>query len=1187
MEQIVIYKPDGEPYPLQRLFPLTTIRSAVQNCDLLGQDVLEVDFESTEHLEMLLGMKIIFAGRTYTLNVLPEEQKNSRNNFTYKCTFEGVQYDLMACRYFNADASGTFTGSEFSITGNLSMFIDVLINNCKRTFGAGVWQKGQVQDSDVKTISFSNLNCLQALQQNICKEFEVEFEILQSGNVKTINVKKVGQITTEVYEYGMGKGLYTLTRRSVKEATIVNRLYPEGSTENLKPGYRNFSTRLRIGDPGSGLDYIEDLASIAAFGLIEGTKTFDDIKPGRTGVVTGVSSESPAVFFDTTMNFDLNEADGNGTKYLIPGKSAKIHFNTGDLAGYEFEIVEGGYHHDVKSFEIIPITDPMGVKIPGTTEPFTIKEGDEYVILDIAMPDSYVTEAEGKLRTEAQIYLDANKAPLVQYGLVVDPAYLRNKAGSGSVPNFFNIGDIIRIKDTDLGIDKGSRITRFSRNVLDPFVYGTVEIADSYQINIISRLNSEVRKINEIIVLNNLQDPQAQRQSWRSAQEVANIYFDPDGYLKDGKIRAETIETAIALIGVDSGQLQIRDAKFQPNYGGNKNIVFVSAGQIVHLTVEPQIRTWNFNGGSTTITDDGPRYVYAKCNRTGPDASIIFSTLQIKPKEDGSYYHFLIGILNSVDTNTSTQAQTRSLSLTYGFTMIAGEHITTGVIKSADGYTGFDLNTSTIFGNITFRTPEGLNKPVTALENELKGMIADVAEQTDGQVESWFMDGVPTLNNQPAVSWTTVDMKRDHVGDNYFDRISKKTYRFKEENGVFSWEEVSDDRITQAMLLASQAKDTADGKRRIFLTQPVPPYDPGDAWAKDGGFLICHVQRVSGAFNALDWELAEVHDNTVTAINGGLAVTGALYLANEDGTIKAFIRGGGQGDNVILLALGASAENAEFAPLRARRGGALESRSRFEVFNSSNVGVGGINGINSAGDGNIIMWAGSAYAGRASAPWRVDLNGNMVAQKGQIGNMTIQNGGLTNTVNNQFFGDAIIVLRDDANGRFAGIGTNMLPATSGISAVARFENGEIDASILHQKIAAYFSASGGTGPGARNYAMYSKEGICLLTDAVLNGRASYVETISQTITRGVDPSLYDYIEINATAGTVGLGFVTPTLPITKGKEITIFSANDDRSVYLVNVIRGRPTFDIAGGNVCKVIYSDGYWYLSSLVNNDW
>jgi hypothetical protein len=1175
MEQLVILNPDGSQYPLKRLYPLTDITRAVQSCDLLGQDVVDVDFESTEHLEMLIGMRIFVYGKYYTLNVLPEEQKSSTREFLYKCRFEGPQYALMSCRYFNTDASGLYTGSDFSLTGNIETFIDVLIYNCNRTFGSGKWVKGDVQASDTKTLTFSNVNCLQALQLTICKEFEVEFEITQSGDVSIITVKKVGQVLLETYQYGKGKGLYTLTRRPVGETTIVNRLYPEGSTENLKVGYRNYSSRLRIGDPNSGQDYIEDAGSIAAFGLIEGVKIFEDIKPHREGIVTGIIVDNPLKFVDLTMNFNLNEKEGENTKYLVAGKSAKIHFNTGDLAGYEFEIIDGGYIHEENSFTIIPITDAKGLKIP-SIEPFTIKMGDKYVIIDIVMPQVYIDEAEADLATQAQIYLDANKAPMVAYGLSLEREYLKDKAPAGSIPNFFSLGDYVQIKDTDLGIDNASRIIKFTRNVLDPFVY-SLEVADTYQIDLRVRILSDIKQLNNIVVLNNLMNPVTQRQSWRSAQELTNIYFDQDGYLKDGKIRAETLETAIALIGTDSGQLQVIGATFQANFQGQKNVVAVSAGQIVHLTVEPTIRTWNFNATGVGIADDGFRYVYARCNRTGSDASIVFSTSKIKTKEDASFYHFLLGILNSVDADT----QTRRFSLTYGFTLIAGEWITTGTIQSADGSTGFNLNTGEIYGNIKFRAANGVNKDISDLETELKGLIQDVSEQTDGQVESWFLNGAPTLTNEPAIQWNTLELKMAHVGDNYFDNVSKKSYRFRQDSGVFSWQEVTDDRITQALLLASQAKDTADGKRRIFMVQPTTPYDVGDAWNKSTGWMVCKTQRLTGSFNPLDWELARIYDNTVTAINGGMAVTGALYLANADGTIKAFIRGGGTDDNEILLGLGASVENAEFAPFRARRSGVLELRKSIELFNSSNQGVAGICGINSAGDGLIVAWFGTNYSNRANAPTRIDMNGKFTTVSARIGGWEIDSNGLTNQDGNGY----IIASSSNASKRTeAMIGANVFPAIFGGKGAASFKATEDTG--FGSNYGAVFEADGAP-LGFHNFALYAGKGKSMLSEGLINGRSTYVETISTTITRGIDPSIYDAVRINATGGVVGLGFLSPTIALGDGKEITILSENDDRSIYLVNIIRGRATVEVGGGVVCTIVYFNGHWLIKGMYNNDY
>src|SRR5690606_16530741 len=132
--------------------------------------------------------------------------------------------------------------------------------------------------------------------------------------------------------YGRGYGLYQLKRETVKGDDIITRLWAFGASKNLPSDYRNYSPRLRLADPG----YIEAADAVAAFGVIEGVRVFDDIYPKRTGVVTSVVGVNS--FVDSTMDFDLFDGVGGETTYLTQGNSAKIHFNTGNLAGYEFEV---------------------------------------------------------------------------------------------------------------------------------------------------------------------------------------------------------------------------------------------------------------------------------------------------------------------------------------------------------------------------------------------------------------------------------------------------------------------------------------------------------------------------------------------------------------------------------------------------------------------------------------------------------------------------------------------------------------------------------------------------------------------------------------------------------------------------------------------------------------------------------
>lgn len=62
---------------------------------------------------------------------------------------------------------------------------------------------------------------------------------------------------------------------------------------------------------------------------------------------------------------------------------------------------------------------------------------------------------------------------------------------------------------------------------------------------------------------------------------------------------------------------------------------------------------------------------------------------------------------------------------------------------------------------------------------------------------------------------------------------------------------------------------------------------------------------------------------------------------------------------------------------------------------------------------------------------------NIVVQSGKVAGFTISGNGLSNT---PFDNDAYVIFRNDSQGAFAGIGGNVLPASTGARAVARFEN---------------------------------------------------------------------------------------------------------------------------------------------------
>lgn len=872
MEQIMITKPNGSIVPMASKSTATAIKSAKQTWELLGNDVVNINVESPFPQVYGIGDRITVFGRQYKLNRLPKVKKTGMHAFSYDLEFEGVQYDLIRATY---DLTIDTTNNQLqdvqadSLTGDLSCFVDVLISNANRVF-PGKWAKGSCPETIAdKTLTFGESdNCLSVLQ-NLCSEFNVEFEIKQSDGIFTINfVEKVGQTFPYTFQFGKGKGLYSLDRQNVDSSNIVTRLKVFGSSSNITHKYR--ANRLCLPGCSKGQSYIEKPDAVAKYGIYEATKYFDNIKPTFNGSITGLVAGSVLKFADTKM-FDLNatESDGKTTKYLLPGVSAKIRFNTGNLVGYEFDV--HAYDHATKTFTLIKITDERGDEFPSASSPaFQFNTGDEYKILDVALPEQYETEAENRLASDGTTYYDQNSQPKVQYGLDITSGYLKKYVGNGTTVNIFAPGDYIPIKDTDIDVDKAVRIKSLTRNLQNEYEY-SLTISDTVSTNLTNRIISELIDHDKTININNLKDPVRARSNWRNSREVLNMVFDPEGDYYTDKIKPESIDTIALSVGAKSMQFGLTNTVLQPNYNGNKNVINVKGGVLTHYTIdENSAVSWVLADNTTTFnTDAQAYYIYAKCERAGQNGSIIFTPNQIKVEQDANYYHFWIGIVNSVDV----ELQARSVALSYGFTMINGRFIKTGRIESADGLTYFDLDNSEIGGRIVF-TSNGQEKTLEELgqesleskdfiNNTLPGILSEIQSQLDGQIEQFFHDYDPTTSNAPANTWTTTADKENHLGDLFYNTDTGKVWRWIKSGSTYRWQELQDTELAEALALANEALALAKNKSRIFTATPTTPYEVGDLWVQgaSGDIMRCKTTRLTGNYSSSDWEKASNYTN--------------------------------------------------------------------------------------------------------------------------------------------------------------------------------------------------------------------------------------------------------------------------------------------------------------------------------------
>lgn len=703
MANLVIYNRLGET-----IQATATTTKAEQSTKLLGEDVISLEVGAKEIVPFAIGDYIEWCGHTYTLNQLPSVAKKNSADFQYSTvTFEGEQYELLDSAWLLP--SNTY-GDSF--TGDLKDFLDIIIENATRSGKA--WSLGEYpEETDYKTLTYTQTNCLQVLQ-NVCKEWGVEFYVTRNGEGRVLNIKEqIGELFPQRFEYGRTGGAYKIERRTVSGQNVTTRLFVFGSDKNLPPTYRE--NKLCLPGKTRNESYITDDESVNFYGIKENVKYFTDIFPARYGTVTGIDAENEKIFYDASMDFDLNEKDGNGTKWLIPSAVAKIQFNSGGLAGYSFDLV--AYDHALKQFRIKTYTDANGLQFPNPeSAAFKIKVGDEYFITDIRVPQSYIDAAETKLQTEGQKYFEENCKPKVNYTIDLSPFFLRHLYGDTKNESvIFKVGDFIEVYDFDLEIDKKLRIVGFTRNLLKPYEF-TLTIAENVEArSTFQRIVSELTDVKSIIYTDSVKAADDARRNWLATQDVINSVFDPEGNYYSEKIKPLSIETWMLSVGARSQQYVLKDVNFEPNYGGNANSIANTAGTLEHYTIaEPDIRTWQINRGTTTLqgcphnhihgetAEKTVYHIYAVCPRTGDNGFIEYDCANHTYDENPQYYYFLIGTLTSVISDVDGKRAARNIALTYGSTSINGRFINTGRIESRDKSVFIDLDQNLISGKFNF-----------------------------------------------------------------------------------------------------------------------------------------------------------------------------------------------------------------------------------------------------------------------------------------------------------------------------------------------------------------------------------------------------------------------------------------------------------------------------------------------------
>lgn len=652
--------------------------------EIMSTHTLTLNFLSRNVVELQINDYVEFEGTKYKIRHNEKVTKRETSlGWEYNVVFYSSRYDLQDVQFFLHGTPERKKNFDY-YTGTARDWLTLLVKNMNRA-EAG-WVAGSCIESRMITLSFKDKKVGSVLDE-VVKELDTEYWI--SG--KTINIgKREYSSNGLVLAQGEGMGFTELEVSAVDDTPPVTVLYPYGSDKNLGTDYGNDYLVL----PG-GVLYLEK--NVDKYGRIERSVQFDHIFPHGEFVVTEK--------IDTT-TLKASGIDFNLTDCLIDGVEVIVTFQDGGLAGYDLAIVEGSWNNASKQFKLKVNEQENALKVPGDIN-FSV--GDKFILTGLKMPQSYRDNASQQLLEESQAWLDEHCEKRVQ---------LRGKCDEGlfrQLNLFIAPGQMVGVYSEQLKIDREIRVTKVKRYIENdnkPAYRYELTLSDFLQGNGFKDLVDDVNKVPEEIEDKVRPVKEWTKRSWRDVMETLGMMFDPEGDYFTELIKPLAVHTAQLIVGTNSQQMDLVGVRFVPNADNDPNYFKNTAGKLVHFTVSETVREWTISADSFRLNNSLAYYVYAKCPKEGNRGSILVSERQIKLEAEAGYYHFWVGVLNTPEDSV------RSWNPNYGFTEIAGQTITTGVIKDKNSNLVIDLIHGTFkgYGNIT-------DKPdlsVYAYQSELK-----------------------------------------------------------------------------------------------------------------------------------------------------------------------------------------------------------------------------------------------------------------------------------------------------------------------------------------------------------------------------------------------------------------------------------------------------------------------------------
>ena len=1141
--------------------------NSYRNRAVMGDHSLTLYYSLPEHVEIPVGSYCEFQGETFTLKRPENFKMKHKRLFEYTVLFDPPEANAKVWKFRNP-VDGRL---KFSLTAkpheHLQMFVD---NMNRRDKG---WTVGECIDGVETLIAYDHDFCIDALTR-MASTFKTEYEF--TG--KRVSLRKIeyNKSNPLPLSYGCGNGFKPgVGRSNTGDNPPTEILFVQGGTDNIDPSKYGSSELLLPKNQTLAYDgehfededgfiaknarrYVVDEAGLSIrrddkqlSSLAEDSLDCSEIYPKRVGTVnTVVVVDEKNNFYDivdTSIPSSLNYEE-----CLIEGETMTVVFQTGMLAGREFEVKY--YHNTVKGkaarrFEIVP-ADIDGQTMPNTT--FAPKSGDKYAVFKCMLPTAYICDNATKTGASWDMFRAAVKCLFDNEDLKF--TFTGELDGIWSKKDWVNIGGRIKlggyIRFSDEQFQKDGVLVRITgiKDYINKPHSPVIELSNTTVSGSVSSTLNDL-KSEEVIVDDLHRDAiQFTKRRFRDAKETISMLEEAllDNFTNS--INPIAVQTMSMLVGDESLQFRFVNSKTNPVpvthrivYDNETKQLTAAAGIIQHMTLGintvsashkvSEYKFWDMTAYTSAVLDDGKKkyYLYAKVSKTAQTGVFTLSENAIKLEGVSGFYHLLVGVLNS------EYNEERSFVTLYGFTEILPGRITTDKIVSTDGNTYFDLLKGIISGQIKFKSGssglyeldewEAVNGLITQAQNTANAAVESAKNANtavgnlNDYVDGAFADGIITEAEAKAI-------------EKYINTV----------NNTKAAVEAAYNKLYTNAYLTGTAKTGLLNAKVTLMGSIENLISAINSAIADGKTTVTEKNNVDSKYATFNSAYADFN-TAVEAANKAIQDTLKGYSDSVLNTANAAVE---SAKNAIAQDLG----YANFADL-AEKAAANETIIVGGKINTTLI--------------NAELIVTAALLAKLVKVTELIAENLTVTGNSKIAGFSVSGNGLTNT---PFNNDAYVIFRNDAHKCFAGIGGNVLPTSSGLRAVARFENedtsdwwglGRNVAMLLSAKNGTYNHAFLGDGNGTLNGWIegykYSKFTLSS-ANTIYNGYSNLKDNNRWVIYSSVDNSGITLPKLSEVRDALGIGTSTKFCV-----EFTVISDLDSKS------------FDIYGRNSKKS--SDG------------